>query len=99
MYWYFQERVVFYIVFFVICIFQVSSLLTLREVGYSSSYGFTLIGINLLFLLGMIKYAQWIWKQMRLYSALKKVLKFEAIFFFGLLVMVLITKVLHPELW
>ncbi len=98
MYWHFQEKVVFYIVIFVVFIFQIISLLTIRDLGYSLSYGIILIGLNLLFFFGMIKYAQWIWKQLSISVALKRVLKYEAIFIFGLLVMVLITKALHPEL-
>lgn len=99
MYWYFQEKVVFYIVIFVVFIFQVTSLLTIRDLGYSSSYGIILIGLNLLLFFGMIKYVQWIWKQLSISVALKKILKYEVILIFGLLVMVLITKALHPELW
>lgn len=99
MYWYFQEKLVFYIVLFTILVFQISSLLTLGEIGYLSNYGITLISINLLIFFGMIKYAQWVWKKLSLANAIKKVIKYEAIFLFGILVLVLIAKIFHPELW
>ena len=99
MYWYFQEKVVFNIVFFIVFVLQISSLFTIRDIGYSSTYGIAVIIINIIVFLGMIKYAQWIWKKVNLLKALGKIIKYEAIFLFGLIVLVLITKIIQPDLW
>jgi hypothetical protein len=94
MYWTRQEHIVFFIVLFVVFTFQVTSFLVLYEMRWAHlTYIMSVVAANILILFGMVKYAQWVWKKLSFYSALRKIAKYEAVFLVLMAGLALLAKV------
>ena len=78
MYWRNQEEIIFYIVLFILVVFQASSAIVLNDShSVLASPMLTLLVLNALLLFGMVLYARWVWKGLSIFRVLFKILVFE----------------------
>lgn len=87
-----QEKIVFHIVFFVVFIFQVSSVTSLKYADIKLQT--LLITINLIFFYSMIMYARWVWKGIKFFQAFLKTVRAETVLLLVSLVLFLMIKLI-----
>jgi len=87
MYWRNQEKIVFYIILFILIVFQTSSAIVLRNSGnVIESHMLIWLVLNAVLLCAMVLYAKWVWKGLSIFRVLLKILIFVLGFVFCLFV-------------
>jgi len=79
MYWKLQEEIVFGIVFLVVLILQTTLIAVVWNAGYFHPVPvLVLLGSYFLLLVGLVKYAKWVWKTKSTWEAAKIIVKYGA---------------------
>lgn len=95
MYWNKQEQFIFDIILFILVVLQVSTFLVLKSGMEIPQYSLILMSLNVLFFLGMIPYAKWVWRTSTYLKAFLQLAKHEVILLVLVVLVILFTVLLN----